>query len=479
MFKFKFSNFPFLSNFFLAFRSSHHHVQPVHRVHSSPSSQQSHRQLHLITHRTRPRFPIVIGWLVCAIGALFYCYEYLLRIEPSVMVSELMRQFNVTAGSLGMMIALYYYAYTPLQLVVGILIDRYGTRFILTLAVTACALGSFMFSTASSFYVAGVGRFLIGFGSAFAFVGVLKLAAEWLPKHHFALFTGFATALGMIGAISGDVGLTMLLRDMGWQRTLYIGTAIGVILIPVVLLLVRDTPRWRAAHLGEKTSLRKAFQGFWRMVKNPQMWLVGLVACLFYLSLSVFAELWGIPFLRAVYGLSPHAAALACSMVFAGWLVGAPFSGWLSDNRKSRKLPLLVGGFLAAIIIAMVVLKPAFLTVTELYALLFLFGVFSSTEIICFAIGRENNPTHVAATAVGFTNLLTMVGGAVFQPIVGIFLDMYWDGKMLAGVREYTASDFQQAFWVLPALILLGTLLTFLIKETYHNKELDEFDKDK
>lgn len=385
------------------------------------------------------------------------------------MVPELMRHFSVTASALGMMTALYYYAYTPLQLVVGILVDRYGTRFILTFAVVACALGSFMFSTASGFYVASVGRFLIGFGSAFAFVSALKLAAEWLPKRHFALFAGFATALAMLGAMVGDVGLTAMLRSFGAEQTLYVGTALGVLLIPIVFLCVRDTPKWKHAHPEGKASFQKTFHGFFKIVKNFQMWLAGTIACLFYLSLSLFAELWGIPFLRAVYHLDPKTAAVACSMVFAGWLVGAPLSGWLSDKYQTRRIPLIIGGFFAAIAIGIVVMKPFALTVAMLHVLLLFFGIFSSTEVVCFAIGRENNPIHVAATAVGFTNLLTMVGGVVFQPLIGVLLDMSWRGEMVDGVRFYSAVNFQHAFWVLPVLVLFGAVLSLFLKETYHN----------
>ena len=419
---------------------------------------------------------IVIAWLICLLGAIFYCYEYMLRIEPSVMIPELMRQFSVTAASFGLVTALYYYAYTPMQIVVGVLIDRYGTRLILTLAVLSCTLGSLLFSTSNSLYVAGAGRFLIGFGSAFAFVGVLKLAAEWLPKHHFALFTGFATGLGMVGAMVGDVELSVLVHQIGWRHTLYIGTFVGLILIPIIWLLVRDTPKWRETHAGRKTSFSDTFAGLWQMIKNPQMWFAGIIGCAFFLSLTVFGELWGIPFVRSVYHISHHQAAFVCSLVFAGWLVGAPFNGWLSDKSKTRKLPLIIGGILSLLVILIIIFKPINISLYLLYALVFLFGFFSSVQIICFAVGRENNPTHVAATAIAFTNLLIMLGGMVFQPLFGKLLDMGWLGQMYKGVRIYSAADYQHALLIIPICIFIGILLAFRIRETFEHKDWDEFD---
>ena len=112
----------------------------------------------------------LMAWVICLIGAIFYCYEYLLRIEPSVMVTDLMKQFSVVATGFGFITAAYYYAYTPMQLFVGVLIDRYGTRLMIGIGIITCAAGSFLFSVSSSVYVAAFSRLLIGFGSAFAFV---------------------------------------------------------------------------------------------------------------------------------------------------------------------------------------------------------------------------------------------------------------------------------------------------------------------
>ncbi len=119
----------------------------------------------------------VYGSIICAIGALFYCYEFILRIVPGVLQSELSAAFgNVSASTFGQIAALYYFAYSPMQLPVGMLMDRFGPRRLLTLACLCCTLGSYLFSYSTFLWIAGMGRFLVGFGSAFAFVGVLSLA---------------------------------------------------------------------------------------------------------------------------------------------------------------------------------------------------------------------------------------------------------------------------------------------------------------
>src|SRR6056297_3113727 len=142
------------------------------------------------------KFIKLLPWFICSLGALFYAYEYFLRITPSVMTQELKAFYHIKDEALGSLSAYYYYIYTPMQLLVGLLMDRYGPRRLLTLATISCVVGSIMFASTHQLYVAELGRLFIGFGSAFAYVGVLKLGTIWLPKRHFGTFTGLATALG-------------------------------------------------------------------------------------------------------------------------------------------------------------------------------------------------------------------------------------------------------------------------------------------
>lgn len=410
-------------------------------------------------------FPIM-GWAVCLIGAIFYCYEYLLRIEPSVMVSDLMKQLKVAATGFGLITAAYYYTYTPMQLFVGVLLDRYGSRLMIGLGIICCTLGSFLFTISSAIYVAAFARSIIGFGSAFAFVGVLKLAAEWLPKHHFALFAGFATSLGMIGGMFGDIFLVHIIDEAGYKSVLHYGTVIGVLLLPIILIFVHDTPTSKEIPIRSKSNFKDLFKGLRGMIQNPQMWIIGIIANTLFLSLTAFAELWGIKFLQSVYSFTDKEASLACSMIFFGWLVGSPFSGWLSDHISSRKKPIIFGGILSALVILIVIFKPFELSYIFLCVLLFLFGLFSSAQVICFAISRESNPHNMAATALAFTNFLTMIGGLLFQPLIGMLLDLNWKGEIIDGLRVYSPMTFQVVFLIIPISIIIGTLLGLKLKET-------------
>ena len=145
------------------------------------------------------------AWSMVIICAIFYCYEYFLRISPGVMINQLMAYFHVEAREIGDIQQAYFYAYTPMQFVVGILVDRYRPKFLLPFAVLMCALGGYLTSATHMVWFAEFGRFLQGFGSAFAFVGAMKIAAVWLPKNRFSFVAGCVTTLGFIGAMFGQV----------------------------------------------------------------------------------------------------------------------------------------------------------------------------------------------------------------------------------------------------------------------------------
>ncbi|MDQ8039435.1 MAG: MFS transporter [Rickettsiella sp.] len=405
-------------------------------------------------------------WLVCGLGALFYCYEYFLRILPSVMTEDLLRMFNISGVAFGNLVAFYYYAYTPMQLPVGIMMDRFGPRKLLVFASLICALGTYLFAH-HYLPTAQAGRFLVGFGSAFAFVGVLKLASLWFPPSRFAFIAGMATSLGMIGAMIGDIVLSKLVVSLGSNTTLFLAAVIGVVLTICLWFVIPETKEVNtsAASASSKLNYQEFFAAVFRLCKNPQMWLIGIIGSLLYLSLSGFAEVWGIPYLIRVYGLSNSTAATSISFVFLGWAIGGPLVGWISDKIGNRRYPIIIGSLLGAMLFTVLIYFPAIPT-QWLAALLFIFGVCSSAQIIVFPIARELNVPALAGTAIAVTNLLVMLGGALSEPLIGQALDVLTGTHVKGNLMAFSIQSFQWALSFIPIAFILAAVLTLFIKET-------------
>jgi len=417
----------------------------------------------------------VLPWVICGLAAAFYCYEYLLRITPGLIVPELQRAFSVNgqyldATLVGHLSAFYYYAYTPMLLPVGLLMDRYGPRWILTIAVFCCAVGTVIFGSTTSWWVAAMGRFAIGFGSAFAFVGVLKLASTWLPSDRFAMISGLTTTLGVIGAMQGNIILGDLIQKIGWRETILYSSYIGFILVPIIWLVVRNSPaHLKGAATQQDPSNCMSYKQLWQEIRtsmtNPQIWLNGVIAGLLWTPVMVFPELWGKLYLQTIHNFTAEDASRAVTMILLGVALGAPLTGFISDRARRRRLPLKIGALLSCILMLSFMYYPN-LTLTHVKILLFFIGVAASVEVICFAIGRENCSQSLAGTVVAVTNFLVS-SFAIFQVVFAKILDWTWNGQIVDQAKIYGAQSYQTAMLVLPATALLAFLLSFALKETY------------
>lgn len=420
----------------------------------------------------------IAAWLICGIGAIYYSYEYLLRISPSVMEPALRAHFHLSASGFGFLSAFYYYAYLPMQIPVGILLDRYGPRLLLTGACILCVLGTFLFSATPYFWVAACGRFLVGFGSAFAFVGVLKLATIWLPENKLALVSGLASALGTIGAMIGDNLLGLMVVNIGWERTVEITGFFGIGLVFLLwfgLHTVKDSAHQHDTEEGTIGSFKQSLKDLRVIIGSKQIWINGLFGCLVYLPTTVFAELWGIPYLKLAQGLNQSSADFANSLLFLGFTFGAPLMGFISDKLKRRKPPMAIGALGAALIMGYILYSPHLSGFTINIAM-FLLGLLYSAQCIVFAVGRELSPDEAAATAMAMTNMLVMLGAMFLQPLVGFLLDISasWRlQKITDTVADktmsmiYTVGDYQFALSIIPIGIAIAAILTLFLKETY------------
>jgi len=406
--------------------------------------------------------------IICTLAAMFYLYEFILQVSPAVMTSELMRDFNLNAASLGTMAAFYYYAYTPMQIPAGLLYDRFGPRRLITLAILICAMGAFFFGTTTSILMASIGRFFMGIGSAFSFIGALLLVFRWFPPYYFALLTGVVQLMSAVGAIAGQVPLAAAVSHWGWRATIISLAIAGVFLALLTWTMIRDSPGTvlqgkRFQCFVKQSELKRLRQ----VCNNRQTWLIAVYSFAIWAPITAFAALWGIPFLVAHYGISTAVAAEACAMIWLGIGIGSPLLGWWSDKTQSRSTPLSVSAFLAFISLTTVIYSPQ-LPLIDLYLVLFVFGLSASGQALSFGVVKDNNPPAIVGTAIGFNNMAVVAGGALFQPLIGILLYYSWGGAMHKGAPFYGVLEYHKAFFILPLCSILAFVVSqFLLRETH------------
>jgi MFS family permease len=399
------------------------------------------------------------------LSTVFYCYEFFIQVAPSVMTSELMRDFSADATLIGLLSGFFFYSYTVCQIPAGLLLDKYGSRIMLTIVIAICAIGALLFAFAPNIAIASLARLLMGASSAFAFTGTLYIITRWFPAWSFALFAGVAQMMSSLGAIAGNAPLANMINHIGWRHSMLILAIVGFALAILVYSFVRNQPANYNHKAQEQFGMLKSLK---IVLGKKQTWYVAIYSFCIWATIVAFSALWGVPFLKTNYHLSNIAAAKIISITWIGIAIGSPVAGWISDKIKRRNLPLASLALLGCISITCVIFIPH-LSINTLYLLLFLVGFAAGGQTLIFGVVKDINPINVTGAANGFNNMVVVSGGALFQPLIGKLLDVNWTGIMnSSGVKTYDLHAYHVAFIALPICCFIAFIVsTFFIKETH------------
>ena len=401
-----------------------------------------------------------------SMGALFFALAFVQRVAPSVMTTELMRDFAVGGAALGTLSGWYFYAYASIQIPVGMLNDRFGPRKLMSVAVAVCALGSFGFALSESVLAASFFRAMVGASVAFAFVGTLTIAGYWFAPARFAMLAGMVQTVGMCGAMLGQAPLRYAVEQFGWRAAVGVMGVAAAVMALLLFYIVPRRPRSGESNTPEQSTPPSTFAGVVAVVANPQSWACAGIGFGMTAIMLSFAGLWAVPWLSSVYDYPVSRAAWVVSMLFFGWALGAPVMGWLSDHTGKRR-PVMLIGIICNTLIFSVVLFAGFSAPPAMVILFFSLGVSGSMMTVAFGSMREVNSPRHSATAMGLVNMCVVGSGAVMQPVIGWLLDLGWDGRIVEGARIYGADAYTTAFSVLIGSNLLALVCILLLRETY------------
>ena len=414
--------------------------------------------------------PPALAWSVWGLGALLYLIGFYQRVAPAVITDRLMADFGIGAAALGNLSAFYFYSYVAMQIPTGILADRWGPRRLLCAGAALAALGSALFAAAADIVWAGAGRLLIGAAVAVAFVSMLKLAAHWFAPRQYALASGMALLMGVVGGVVAGLPLRLLVEAYGWRAVMGVGAGATALLAAAIWLWVRDDPAQRgyASHApggGARSDRKPILRELVQALAYRNLWLLTLVPIGYSGAVLTFAGLWGVPWLRQVHGLDPKSAAAVTSTLLVSWAVGGPLLGAWSE-RMGRRKPL----YLAAAAVGLAGWGAIFFLPLPLWLIVVLLvptGFASGNLIIGFAWAKESVPLAVMGTAAGICNMGPLLGGMLLQPGVGWMLDRHWSGTLADGVRHYDAAAYQAGFALVFGALCISLLLLPFVRESH------------
>ncbi|WP_416897601.1 MAG: MFS transporter [Minwuia sp.] len=405
------------------------------------------------------------AWIVWFLAANAFFFAFFQRAAPSVMVDPLMTTFSVGAGVMGNLAALYLYIYAVLQLPVGLMLDRWGPRILLTGGMLVAAAGTAAFAFAENIWVAYAGRLAIGAGSAVGFISALTLAAAWHTPGRFGMFSGMTMGYAMLGGFLAQGPLGHVVEQMGWRDPVAFTAVWGAALAVLIWIVVRDRPDGgRVQRTGSQSLGRSLLQA----MSLRHNWVLGVYGCFLSGPFLSYGLLWGVPHIMLIYDVGRETAGFSASLMTIGFAIGGPLGGFLSDRFRRRKLPLMIAAGTSLLLWAVMLYGPPMPLFTY-QIMIFLVGLFGGSMILTLALARELSPPSIGGAVTGFVNGAFVGGGALMQPLVGIVLDLAWDGTVTAdgAVPYYSPAHFDTALSVLPILVGIGFLISFVMRESY------------
>lgn len=393
---------------------------------------------------------------VWGVAVAAYVVAVLHRTSFGVMGVEATDRFAVSATLLASFVVVQVAVYAVLQVPMGLLLDRFGSRALLAGGAGLMAAGQLLLAAADDVPAAITARVLVGAGDAATFISVLRLVARWFPPHRAPLFTQLTGLLGQLGQVASAVPLVALLHLVGWSPTFVALAAIGLLAAIGVLVGVRDAPPGNdlAARAGGVVApLREVLQA-------PGTWLGLWSHAVTQFSANVFMLLWGFPFLTVAQGLSPGVAGALLALNVAAVVASAPVIGLLTGRHPLRRswMVLATAGALLAVWVA-VLSRPGPSPLWLLVVFVLVLGVGGPASAIGFDYARTANPPHRLGTATAVVNGGGFVMAVLALLAVGVVLDL----AVAAGAAPLSLEAFRWGFGVLAVpwtVAVLGVLVS-------------------
>jgi MFS family permease len=373
-----------------------------------------------------------------AIGVSVYFVAVIFRTSLGVAGLDAVERFHVGASALSTFSILQLLVYAGMQIPVGLLVDRLGTKKVLVMGTVLFTAGQLGFAFSPSYGMALASRALLGCGDALTFISVLRLGGRWFPARRGPLVAQLAGLVGMAGNLVSTLVIARLLHGVGWTAAFGGSAVAGAVVLVLVSLFLKDHPEGcRPEPLPHQGAayVRRQIAASWR---EPGTRLGLWVHFTTQFPAMVFLLLWGLPFLVEAQGLSRATAGeLLTLIVLSNMVVGLVY-GQIVARRHEARLPLALGTVAAtALAWAVTLAWPALSSSGRaplwlLVALCVVLGACGPASMIGFDFARPANPPERQGTASGITNMGGFVASMTTLFAVGVLLDATGDDYTVA-----------------------------------------------
>jgi MFS family permease len=365
-------------------------------------------------------------WVVFAAVLFAYFLIVTQRTAPGLISDQLMKEFHVTASTIGLMASIQFLAYAGLQIPIGILSDRFGPNFFLIIGASLNGLGTVIYSLAPNELILLLARLLVGMGDATIWVNLVLILSQWFKVKEFVGLLGIAGMFGSLGFLMATVPFSDWISLSGWREPfLIVGILLCFCSLLLYLVLVKKAKQMNFVTVKKEKKQENALVLLRRIFSSRQSWATFL--CHFGLvgTYVGFIGSWAVPYGMHVYGLTrSHASQLIMFGLF-GAIIGAPLTSWISSRLKMIKRPYIIVHLVVFLSWTAFLLfngKPPYFMLIILFLII---GFGNGACSLTFAAVRQYFPLKEVGAASGFANTGGFLSAVLLPSIFGKVLDHF------------------------------------------------------
>ncbi|WP_394553562.1 MFS transporter [Agromyces sp. MMS24-JH15] len=396
------------------------------------------------------------AWLIWILATTFVVWLFAIQTGYAVVSPEIQETAGLTLAQIGLAASIYTWSFALVQFFSGSLLDRFGTRPLLAIAVALVAVGAFLYAGTTDFATLAIAQVVLALGASFGFVGAGYVGGKWFPAERYGLMFGLVQAAASLGAAVGQPAIVFFLHALSWQQLLLMFGTFGAILVVLFLIFVHDPdthPAQAPADAPPRPNvLVEIFRNLGRCFSNVKVVLAAAIAGAGFGTMLAVGVLWG-PRIIQARGADADFATLMTALAWLGLAAGAPLANVISDRWRSRKWPAFFGLLLQALAITLVIYLP-FEGKGVASVLMLAVGLFSGVQMLGFTISGESVEPSLIGSAAAIVNGVAFLVSGLLTSIPSSLLP---DAPDLA--------DYQAVLWIMPLVVLLGAGAALLLKE--------------
>jgi len=368
-------------------------------------------------------------WVVFSSVLVTYLVMSSQRTAPGLITDQVMRDFHVTATTIGLLTSIQFFVYTALQIPMGILADRFGPNFFLIFGAVLTGIGTIIYSVGTHEFVLFLARILTGIGDATIWVNMVLILGRWFKVKEFVRLIGIAGMTGSLGFLMATVPFSLWIDLLGWRAAFFSAglllCLLGILLYFVLIKMPKQIFPSKSGSVEDKAPREKTLVLLRRIFTNRQAW------ALFFCHFGVvggyvgFISSWAVPYGMNVYGMIRSDASQLIMIGLMGALIGAPLTSWISSRLDSIKRPYVI------VYITVLLSWSAFLLFKGsppfflLILLFFIIGFGFGASALTFAAVRESFPIVESGIVSGFANTGGFLSAVLLPSIFGAILDHF------------------------------------------------------